>query len=137
VHHNCLLHLVNDVEKIADYALNIVYLVDNSLANDVKYSARALDEIRIMAGDVDLECDLSVKAFAENNMRLADDAFQVEGRIDQEKDDFRKNHLERLKSKECHLNAAAIFNDIVNNLERISDHAVKFAKWRENPYLYQ
>jgi phosphate:Na+ symporter len=137
VHHNCLLHLVNDVEKIADYALNIVYLVDNSLANAVKYSARALDEIRIMAGDVDLECELSVKAFAENNMRLADDAFQVEGRIDQEKDDFRKNHLERLKSKKCQLNAAAIFNDIVNNLERISDHAVKFAKWRENPYLYQ
>ncbi|GBR76107.1 phosphate:Na+ symporter [Candidatus Termititenax persephonae] len=137
VHHNCLLHLVNDVEKIADYALNIVYLVDNSLSNNVKYSTSALDEIRIMTSDVDMECDLSVKAFAGNNMHLADDAFQVEGRIDQEKDDFRKNHLERLKSKECNLNAAAIFNDIVNNLERISDHAVKFAKWRENPYLYQ
>ncbi|MDR1997863.1 MAG: Na/Pi cotransporter family protein [Candidatus Margulisbacteria bacterium] len=137
VYHNCLLHLVNDVEKIADYALNIVYLVDNSLANGVKYSSRALDELRIMTGDVDMECELSVRAFAENSIRRAGEALELEGRIDQEKDDFRKNHLERLKSKECNLNAAAIFNDLVNNLERISDHAVKFAKWRENPYLYQ
>jgi len=137
VHLNCLLHLVNDVEKISDYAMNIVYLVDDSLSNKIKYSEYALEEIQTMLKDVDRECELSVKAFAENNLQSANQAFELEGRIDQEKDDFRKNHLERLKSKKCSIDAGAIFNDIVNNLERISDHAVKFAKWRENPYLYQ
>ncbi|MDR2431214.1 MAG: Na/Pi cotransporter family protein [Candidatus Margulisbacteria bacterium] len=137
VHLNCLLHLVNDVEKISDYALNIVFLIEDSLTNGIKYSARAVDELRIMSGDVDRECELSVQAFAQNSFRLAQEALQLEGRIDQEKDDLRRNHLERLKAKKCNLNAAAIFNDIVNNLERISDHAVKFAKWQENPYLYQ
>jgi len=135
VHLNCLLHLVNDVEKISDYAMNIVSLVEDSLNNNIKFSAKAREEIRIMVEDVDKECELSVKAFVENNKIYAAEALELEDRIDQEKEDFRKNHLERLKSKKCSIEAGAIFNDIVNNLERISDHAVKFAKWVENPHL--
>lgn len=135
VHHNCLLHLVNDVEKIADYAMNIAYLSENKINDKLEFSKDASAELQRMLKDVVKECDLSTRAFLKNDGDLAYAAFQLEGKIDEEKKNCRKNHLERLKHKDCHINSGTIFTDIVNNLERISDHAVKFAKWRENPLL--
>ncbi|MBU0580257.1 MAG: Na/Pi cotransporter family protein [Candidatus Margulisbacteria bacterium] len=132
---NCMLHLVNDVEKIADYALNITYLAETKVDEKLAFSTEANAELKQMLQDVDKECEISTTAFENNDLQLAYEAFQLEEKIDEEKDHLRTNHLRRLNHKICNLNAGILFTDIVNNLERISDHAVKFSKWLTNPQV--
>jgi phosphate:Na+ symporter len=38
------------------------------------------------------------------------------------------NHIERLKKKICSVAASTIYTDILNNLERISDHCMNIMK---------
>ena len=49
---------------------------------------------------------------------------KLEHIIDKNEKDFEKNHIARLKKKECNPAAGIIFTEILHNLERIGDHSV-------------
>ncbi|MFC1483019.1 Na/Pi cotransporter family protein [Candidatus Margulisiibacteriota bacterium] len=134
--HNCLMHLVNDVEKIGDYAVNIVQLVDMKVSEKVTFSVEALKDLRIMVNDVKKETKLSLQAFENHDLELANQAIELEGRVDMHKEEFRRRHIQRLRKKTCSSEAGVLFVDIINDFERIGDHAIKFAMWLRNPKIF-
>ncbi len=47
--------------------------------------------------------------------------------MDNQEEELREKHIERLSAGECEPSAGVVFLDILSNLERISDHAYNLA----------
>jgi phosphate:Na+ symporter len=122
-----LLHVVNDMEKIGDYAENIAKLVSVLQEQSRKRPPAIIDEIKAMHGRVLELVGLSLKSFIDIDKGSALRASNLEGEVDKMKMDFRDNHVTRL-GKECSVEAGVIYVDIVSNLERVADHAYTIAK---------
>lgn len=52
---------------------------------------------------------------------------QYEDDVDNQEEELREKHIERLSAGECEPSAGVVFLDILSNLERISDHAYNLA----------
>ena len=51
--------------------------------------------------------------------------------MDNMEEEYRQSHMQRLTRGLCSADKGVVFLDILNNLERISDHAVNVAEYVE------
>jgi len=124
-----LMHLVNDIEKVGDHAENIVQLAQIKVEDRLRFSKEGEDELRVMQKNVEELFEKSIIAFENNDVDLAWECKKIEDLIDFQKGEFRTHYIKRLSNGHLTSAAGIIFIDVVSNLERIGDHAVKLAKW--------
>ena len=127
-----IMHLVNDIEKVGDHAENIVQLAQVKVEDKLKFSKEGEAELKTMQKSVEELFDKSLKAFITDDVELAKSALIIEDQIDRQKEEFRANYIKRVCTGQCPSAAGIIFIDVVSNLERIGDHAVKLANWTIN-----
>ncbi len=101
-----------------------VYRVENKL----EFSESAIEEIRYMSERVIKSYKQSLTAIKEGNHELARSVIEREGEIDLMEKNLRKKHIRRLNERKCQPAAGVLFLDIINNLERIGDHASNIAE---------
>ena len=70
---------------------------------------------------------LSMQAFADQDMSAASKVEPLEQVVDQLKETLRNNHIRRMKTGKCSMEAGIIWADILTDLERISDHCSNIA----------
>ncbi len=117
-----MFHIITDIERIGDQAVNIGEIAENMYKNETRFSDHAAVELKNMIAAVDEIIGLCIKAYDENDMEAAMKIQPLEDVIDTLKTDLRQFHINRLTRQECDFNSGIAFLDIVNNLERISDH---------------
>ena len=66
-------------------------------------------------------------AFKERDLALAARVEPLEELIDDLCDQIKLNHIERLQQGICTINHGFVFNDIITNCERASDHCSNIA----------
>lgn len=123
-----LLNAVNDMERVADHAENIVELAQYRIDNKVKISQSALDELENMFNDVEKAYTTSLKAFKLADLATAEEVFEYEDSIDRLEKAYRSNHIKRLNEKSCSPTAGIVFLDTISNLERVGDHSSNIAE---------
>ncbi len=69
----------------------------------------------------------ALTSIKENNSGLAKMVIEREGEIDLLEKNLRKKHIRRLNEGRCQPASGVLFLDIINNLERIGDHASNIA----------
>lgn len=69
----------------------------------------------------------SMQAFADQDMSAASKVEPLEQVVDQLKETLRNNHIRRMKTGKCSMEAGIIWADILTDLERISDHCSNIA----------
>ena len=57
---------------------------------------------------------------------------QYEDEVDNQEEELREKHIDRLSAGECVPSAGVVFLDLISNLERISDHAYNLAGYVKN-----
>ena len=125
-----LFHVVSDLERIGDHAMNIAEEKEKYIRDQNKFSNDAFDEIKDIADETrkniiaaidmikDNECDMNkLIAIEEREMN-----------IDTKTELYKNNHIMRLNREECDVYAGIIFTKILTDLERIADHANNIAK---------
>jgi phosphate:Na+ symporter len=122
------LHLIHDIERIGDLSENIVDLIVLKEEEGIKFSDTADKEIEDLVKYVDKAISLTIRAFDEWNKQIAEDALEMEGRIDATEQAYRDNHIERCGKAQCDPKAGIVYLDILSNLERAGDHANNIAK---------
>ena len=122
-----LLHLIGDFERISDHAVNIVESAEEMNDKKLSFSSEAKRELAILCGAVEEILDITYKSFLEGNMESAVLVEPLEQVIDNLKDKIKANHVKRLKSSECTIEHGFILSDLLNNLERVSDHCSNIA----------
>lgn len=87
----------------------------------------ALQELRQLTEASLRSIDYSLQIFEAENFQTLPEAESLEQNVDDLQTDFINNHIERLMNDECDPVGGVLFTDMVNDLERCSDHAINIA----------
>jgi len=122
-----LLHLIGDIERISDHAVNIVESAEELNEKGIEFSDFAKGELRVLISAVTEIAELSYAAYRNNDIEAAKKVEPLEQVIDNLKEKLRTRHIERLQNGGCTIEAGFIWSDLLNNLERVSDHCSNIA----------
>ncbi|PIS29812.1 Na/Pi cotransporter [Candidatus Saganbacteria bacterium CG08_land_8_20_14_0_20_45_16] len=122
------LHLIHDIERIGDISENILDLVELKEEENIKFSEIANVEIRQLDKYVEEAVCLTITAFDKWDKIAAQNALEIEGKIDATEQAYRDNHISRQGTNQCDPKSGIVFLDILSNLERAGDHANNIAK---------
>ena len=119
---------VRDIERVGDYAKNIVEYAE-ALANaGDRFSEDALYEISQLKVLVHSLYDKAISAYSLESL----DELEKANVIEQQIDDFTKrmedSHIERLSKGICNANTGAQYMELSSDTERIADHLINVAK---------
>ncbi len=117
-----ILHVVTDLERVGDHVLNICYCVRDMIQAGSAISAGGLGELKVMGDAVRESLVLAVDGLRYADAGRAMRIQPCEAVVDELRDTLKDRHVERLVENNCSVRSGIAFLDIVNNLERISDH---------------
>ena len=122
-----LLKAIGDFERIGDHAVNILESCEELHEKNIEFSEIAKRELDSLSAAVGEIVDMCYNAFAEQNTDIAASIEPLEEVIDGMKDYLRTQHIERLRLGGCGVEAGFIWNDLITNMERVSDHCSNIA----------
>lgn len=122
-----MLHTITDAERIGDRSLNIAESVKELIDKEIVFSDDARKELNIIAEALREIVYNTKKCFIEGDIESAYMVEPIEEVIDDLVEKSKDNHVARLKNGSCTLELGLILNDILINLERISDHCSNIA----------
>lgn len=122
-----MLHGINDFERISDHAINIVESAEEIREKELEFSTKAGNEIGVISDAVIDIVAQTVEVFKSNDIEKALQIEPLEKVIDGLTRKIKKKHIKRLKKGKCTIELGLIFEDILINLERVSDHCSNVA----------
>ncbi|MSU06454.1 Na/Pi cotransporter family protein [Spirochaetales bacterium NM-380-WT-3C1] len=121
------LHTLTDYERISDHALNLAQSAKEIKDKNITFTSDAIREIRNITGALKRILAMVVEAFNNNDIELAYKIEPLEEIIDELCIKMKANHIARLTAGSCTLLNGYIYNDMVGDFERISDHCSNIA----------
>lgn len=120
-------HVISDIERIGDYAEN--FLEEAEYMNEVgtAFTPVALSELNQMYEKVTELYRRSIKVFEYRDLTNLEIVDNLEVDVDNMEKLFEQNHVQRLNSEECSVEAGAHFYTLITGLERVADHLTNIA----------
>ena len=122
-----LLKVIGDLERISDHAVNLLESSEELREKEISFSTDARTELNSLCGAVREILDLTVEAFAESDIVSARSVEPLEQVIDLLKERMRSQHISRLQTQNCSIEAGFVWSDLLTDLERTSDHCSNIA----------
>ena len=121
-------HNVSDIERIGDYAENIVEYAEELIKANVDFSEDCRVELTDMTNAVYQEIKSVQVAFENKSLVDYNEIEAYEDLVDTYYNKLSENHIVRLNQGVCNAEAGSIFISMIGNLERIGDHAMNVTK---------
>ncbi|MBO5036924.1 MAG: Na/Pi cotransporter family protein [Clostridia bacterium] len=122
-----ILHTIDDFERIADHAVNLVDVAKEIHDKKIVFSDEAYREVTNITDAIREIIDLTVRSFRDNDVNLATYVEPLEQVIDELKLVMKRNHITRLQNGTCTINHGFVLNDLVTSYGRVSDHCSNIA----------
>ncbi len=122
------LHTITDLERIGDYAENIIEYAEKLSAAGEKFSDDAIEEIRHMQSLIEELYRKVMKAYVNRDMASFREANAIEEKIDDYTDIMAENHIRRIDEGICTSETGAQYMSLASNAERVADHFINVAK---------
>ena len=119
---------VSDLERIGDYAENIIEYADSLTAQEVHFSTYALNEIKQVGELIDRLYDEVMIAYHKVDLEALGRANQIEDEIDDITREMEANHIQRLSLDICTPQAGTEYISLAQNAERVADHLINVGK---------
>ncbi len=113
---------ISDFEKIADHSMHILQIADRMHRKDWDLAPETVEELKKVVNAVKEVFDITVKAFVNNDIRTAREIEPFEQIVDDIAYVAKKNHIKRVKEEKVHIRRNFAYAEVLNDLERISDH---------------
>ncbi len=121
------LKVIGDFERISDHAVNLIESAEELREKNIRLTAAAVEELGNLTAAVREILNLSLAAFLEDDLQAAAGVEPLEQIIDRIKEWIRTQHILRLQSGECSVEAGFVLSDLLTNLERTADHCSNIA----------
>ncbi len=123
-----LLHMINDLERIGDHAVNIVEIAERKIEQKLIFSDFALTDAAQLKKEAAQMSDYIITALENNDTDAAKSALVNEDNLNKMQIDFRRSHVQRMSDGLCSPEAGLIFCDLVDNVEKVGDHLTNIAQ---------
>ncbi len=121
-------HSVTDLERVGDYAENIVEYTERFIENGEQFSEFAIADIEKVRLLIQELYDDVMYCYTNIDLEVLKKAFDVEEQIDQLTDQMVDAHIKRLNNGTCTAGVGAEYLLLVSNAERIADHFMNVGK---------
>ncbi len=124
---NKYLKVLTDFERMSDHARNIGEAATEINNKKIAFSGEAERELSTLERAIGDIVRLTYEAFMENDLAKAVRIDPLEEVIDDLCDTLKSHHIDRVSRQECTLENGFVFNDLLTDYERISDHCSNVA----------
>lgn len=122
-----LLHAIGDFERIGDHALNLQESAQELHEKELHFSEPANEELQVLLAAMDEIMEKAFGSFQQDSTAMAVEVEPLEETIDRLIEEIRMQHIRRLQTGACTIQLGFVFNDLLTNLERVSDHCSNIA----------
>ena len=119
---------VSDLERIGDYAENIVEYAEALKEQNATFSEDAVSEILKMEQLILALYKETMQAYHKLDLKALERANQIEEEIDDYTEQMERNHIDRLVKGACTPSVGAEYLSLAQNSERIGDHLTNVGK---------
>ena len=123
---------ISDIERIGDYAKNIIEYAQVLESKKLSFSETAVNEIFELQELVKQLYDKIMLAFVKIDENALAAAYEIEDQVDAYTEELSNNHIERLAKNQCTAEIGAQFLSLVANVERIADHLINIGNTIKN-----
>ncbi len=113
--------LVNDFERLGDYATNIAETAEKLHSSGTLFSSVAVGELYVTHDLIEEILNRADRAFEQRDITAAMEIEPLEEVMDDLVEALQENHLGRLVRNECTVYAGTNFMNLLGELERVSD----------------
>lgn len=122
-----LYHVVSDIERIGDYAVNVSEYAEKMQREGIAFSEDARNDVAEMYSKVKLLYRDTMYTFERRDKKMLPEIARREDEIDSLKLLMADNHVARLNKGLCTAESGAIYLSLSSNLERVADHLTNVA----------
>lgn len=122
-----MLHCIGNFERIGDHAVNIMESAHELHEKNLHFSGDAAKELRILCDALLETLDMAFDAFEKDDLSIAHQVEPLEEVIDTLNLELKNRHIKRLQNESCTVELGYIYQDLLTNIERISDHCSNIA----------
>ena len=121
------LRCITDLERISDHSERVAKMAKELYDENKNFSDQAKAEIAICIEALAEIMDLMQQALEHDNFEAAYRIEPLEEIIDALIERLKEGHIDRLQKGECNLDTGFVFNDCINNFERVAAHCSNIA----------
>ena len=122
-----MLHAIGNFERLGDHALNLKDCAAELDEKGLSFTPEAKKELGVLADAIREILEITNRAYAENDIALAQQVEPLEQVIDGLITKIRAGHVRRLRQGECSIEMGFVLADMLTNFERVSDHCSNVA----------
>lgn len=122
-----MMHCVGNFERISDHAVNLIESVVEMKEKGIMFSAECINEITVISDAIRENISTAFEAYKSDELSVAHKVEPLEEVVDNLSTELKNRHIRRLQNDECTVELGYIFQDVLTNLERISDHCSNIA----------
>ena len=122
-----ILHCINDFERISDHAVNIIESAKEMNDKGLQFSENAVKEFEVFKSAVHKIVHMAVNAYIHNDLENAKMVEPLEQVINGINAEMKQRHIRRLRKGKCTIELGWVLQDLLTNIERVSDHCSNIA----------
>lgn len=122
-----MMHCVGNFERISDHAVNLIESVQEMKEKGIAFSPECINEITVITDAIEENIRMAFDAYTNDDLTAAHRVEPLEEVVDNLSTELKNRHIRRLQNDECTVELGYIFQDVLTNLERISDHCSNIA----------
>ncbi len=121
------LRAITDLERISDHALNIAQRAEEIRDKKIRFSEKGSREMDNLKKAITEILHISIDSFMSGDSETAYRVEPLEQVIDMICRKMREKHTARLQKGKCTIGNGYVFNDLISDFERVSDHCSNIA----------
>ena len=119
---------MNDVERVGDHAINILELSDRKIDQKLPFTGAAISAIKEILSVISKMFENTITALQKKDRRSAEKVLHEEEHLNKLQIELKEDHIQRINEGKCNLISGIVFNDFVDNIEKIGDHLTNIAE---------
>ena len=121
-------HTISDLERVGDYADNIMEYADTLKSENEGFSESAVSEVAYMREHIEALFDKVIRAYTKKDKDALQEAYKIEDDVDKITTRMEENHIMRLNRGICTAIVGSQYMSLASNSERVADHFINMGK---------